>query len=146
MVPKEEVAQILDPKLRMEKGVSSEPRTSRTRGKAREVHKPAPEDGEQLAALLNVLNLPDIEVSEQDMGDLERIGHLTNAESQLVRLMEIKAETVETEKWNHDAAVQLVALAQSRNEIPFGKREELFNLRPTGEDPSVVDALNAVGT
>ncbi len=52
------------------------------------------------------------------------------------RLVDIETERVESSKWNHDAAVQLISLTQSGKRIPFGTRLDLFDLNPTASQRS----------
>jgi hypothetical protein len=93
-----------------------------------------PEDQDRLAAMMkDIIDVPDI-LSEQDVRDLEQIADLTHAEGELVRLMGIEAETVETEKWNHDAVAELLTLSLAQKKIPFGERDNLFDLQLTADD------------
>jgi hypothetical protein len=86
---------------------------------------------EQLASILDELEIPDITPTKVDMDDLELIDNLTQAQSELERLIDIEAEIVNNSKWNHDAAEALIALSSKAKRIPFGTRAELFDLRPT---------------
>jgi hypothetical protein len=101
---------------------------------------------DDLTEQLHVMYLPDIPLSAQDKADLDHICHLTNAEAQLVRLMGNEVETVNTEKWNHDAAVQLINLTKSLKGkgIPFSRREDMFDLQPTATDQTVAEVPGSI--
>lgn len=86
--------------------------------------------------LAKQIGLPDsIELSAVDIQDLEHIDHITQLESQIMRMGGNEADVVETEKWNVDVVQQLLSLSLTEKRIPFGKRDELFDLRPTFDDP-----------
>lgn len=104
-------------------------------GKRRQVPKLPQERLDHLVQLAKDLGTPYVQLSAADIDDLQRIDQLTQAESQIERLKEIEGQTVETEKWNHDCVVELLSLSLTQHEIPFGRREELFDLLPTADDP-----------
>jgi hypothetical protein len=106
-------------------------RKGKGKGKVEPTPTPTPEEMSRLQTLLAEMNIPDIKLSEVDRQDLEHIDKLTQTQLQLERLKDIEAEIVETEKWNHDAAKDLLDLALKENRIPLPTRSELFDLRPT---------------
>jgi hypothetical protein len=85
------------------------------------------------------LGIPLVDLSKEDIEELEHIDVLTQTQNQIERLVSIEAQTVDTEKWNKDAVEQLLSIALAQKGIPFGKREELFDLRPTADDPAPMD-------
>lgn len=68
------------------------------------------------------------------MDDLEQIEQLTQIQSQLERLKDIKGEIVESERWNHEAAKELLKLALKTGHIPFESCANAFDLHPTAND------------
>jgi len=123
----EDVLDVLYPPVNTDTATSASAQTSST------VPNLTPDDVKALTEQLHVMYLPDIVLSAEDKADLDHICHLTNAEAQLIRLMGNEVETVNTDKWNHDASVQLISLTKSLKgkEIPFSRRADLFDLQPT---------------
>ena len=111
--------------------------TQKGKGKCesgRLVSAPPKEQLDHLSGLASTLGLPDITMSDKDVEDLDQIDQLTVAQAQIEHLIDLEKETVEREKWNHDVVEELIALSLAREEIPFDKRADLFDLRPTAED------------
>jgi hypothetical protein len=65
---------------------------------------PSKERLDHLSGLASTLGLPDITMSDKDVEDMDQIDQLTVAQAQIERLINLENETVEREKWNHDAA------------------------------------------
>ena len=76
-----------------------------------------------------------MELSAADREDMGYIDDLTQSQIQIMRMWDKEAELVETEKWNVNVVEQLLSLLLTAKWIPSGKQEELFNLRPTLNDP-----------
>jgi hypothetical protein len=128
-----EMDRLLDPALRGaggKKNGNGNP-DRKGKGKVDPPPTPTPEEMSRLQGLLEEMNIPDIELSEVDRQDLEHIDKLTQTQLQMERLKDIEAEIVETEKWNHDAARDLLDLVLKEKRIPLQTRSELFDLRPT---------------
>jgi len=80
------------------------------------------------------LGYPEIKPEEEDfLDDLDLYNQITQGQAEVERLSDIETEILETQMWNHDAGVQLLNVALGANDIPFGTRAELFNLKPTAE-------------
>jgi hypothetical protein len=132
----EELGRILDPATRSKpvkaavKVGNSGLRRKRTRPTS------SAEMLERVTVLAKQIGMPDIHLSEADIMDLEHIDHITQMEIQIMRMAGNEAEMVETEKWNTDVVQQLLNLSLTEKQIPFGKRDKLFDLRPTFDDPS----------
>src|SRR5258705_10669033 len=86
---------------------------------------------DELTALADTLHLSERILEETAIDKLDHFNQLTKAQAQIERLVDIETERVESSKWNHDAAVQLILLTQSGKRIPFGTRLDLFDLNPT---------------
>src|SRR5258708_9702336 len=91
---------------------------------------------DELAALADTLHLSERILEETAIDKLDHFNQLTKAQAQIERLVDIETERVESSKWNHDAAVQLISLTQSGKRIPFGTTLDLFDLNPTASQPS----------
>ena len=91
---------------------------------------------DELAALADTLHLSERILEETAIDKLDHFNQLTKAQAQIERLVDIETERVESSKWNHDAAVQLISLTQSGKRIPFGTRLDLFDLNPTASQRS----------
>ncbi len=91
---------------------------------------------DELAALADTLHLSKSILEGATIDKLDQLHQLTKAQAQIERLVDIETETVESSKWNHDAAVQLISLTQSGKRIPFGTRLDLFDLNPTASQRS----------
>ena len=133
-IPFRDIERILDPALRIGK-VKNEPQAGNS-GKGKTLHKKTQDQVDRLALLLEELGIPDIKPSKEDEQDLEHINQLAQAQIQLERLMDIEAEIVDTQRWNHDASKGLLNLALVGKRIPFETRSEIFDLRPTANYPS----------
>jgi hypothetical protein len=66
--------------------------------------------------------------------DLTEFDKITLAQAQVEQIKEFEAEIVETEKWNHDASVDLLTLATTLQKIPYGTYDELFDARPSANE------------
>jgi hypothetical protein len=131
-----ELSRVLDPVSRTVQEISKPGKApSRKHGKGRRAPTRTQERLDYLQELALEVGLHRSPLTDQDIEDLERIDLLTHAESQIERLKDIEVENVETGKWNHDCSVELIALALAKNSMPFGSREELYDLRPTADDP-----------
>jgi hypothetical protein len=125
------IAAVLDPLLRTDQAaeVPSEGSESRIPKQVRIG------STKELFQLSKDLGYPDIGPEEEElMDDLDLFNQITQGQAELERLSDIEAEILETQKWNYDAAVQLLNVAVGANNIPFGTRAELFDLKPTAEE------------
>jgi hypothetical protein len=74
-------------------------------------------------------------IPEKYRVDFALYEELTRTQTQVHQLMGLEQELLESAKWNYDTSLQLIRLATLRDEIPFGTRSELFDLKPTALDP-----------
>lgn len=94
----------------------------------------------EVQAILEVYGKEPLPQSHMEKSKL--INDLVQAEGKLVQMMEKEAEIIETEKWNHDAVVQLMNLATIQKRIPFDPREVLFDLHPTAKSYTEPSSTN----
>jgi hypothetical protein len=78
---------------------------------ARRERKRTQEQLDHLAELMGEIGLADVEISKDDIKDLEHIQEVARTQSQLERLKDIEAEIVETQRWNFQASKALLELA-----------------------------------
>lgn len=90
-----------------------------------------PDRLEGLALDLNLIS-PDVPLlSPEDRHDLALLDKLNQAQTRIEQVIGLESEIATTAKWNFDAVSELLNLATRKSEIPFGARDELFDLEPT---------------
>jgi len=127
-----EIGQILDPALHVDEVEKKAPAQKGKEGTNR-----SKVELQYLVDLLDEMGISDVLPSKADIKDLESIDQLTQTEIKLERLMDMEAEIVETQIWNHDAAQDLIDLSLKGNCIPFETCPEMFDLHPTANNESI---------
>ena len=105
--------------------------------------KTATEDAvlERLAHNLDLITPQSPFLSEDDRHDLALFDLLVRAQARIQQAIGVESEIVETEKWNFDAIKELLELTHITSSIPFGKRTDLFDLKPMCGDPSTAETV-----
>jgi hypothetical protein len=70
-------------------------------------------------------------LSAEDRQDLALLDQLMQSQSRLQQVLGLETEIVVKEKWNFDAVVQLLDLANNISDIPFASGTELLALEPS---------------
>ena len=71
---------------------------------------------------------------DRTSGVHEALTEIGNLKERLQSLIAIEQEIVESETWNFDASILLSILADRLGKIPFDIPDNLYDLKPTGED------------
>jgi hypothetical protein len=70
-------------------------------------------------------------LSAEDRQDLALLDQLTQSQCRLQQVLGLETEIAATEKWNFDAVIQLLELADKISDIPFASGTELLDLDPS---------------
>ena len=84
-----------------------------------------------LALQLDLISPETPLLSEEDRHDLALLDSLTQTHTRVQQVLGLETEIMVTERWNFEAARELLKLANNISSIPFGTRTELFDLEPT---------------
>jgi hypothetical protein len=84
-------------------------------------------------------------LSAEDRQDLALLDQLTQSQSRLQQVLGLETEIAVTEKWNFDAVVQLLDLANNISDIPFASGTELLALEPSSAAESGPPGMSSKG-
>jgi hypothetical protein len=100
---------------------------------AEEVQQPPPTSGDEVIwnRLAKALEIDHQALSDDDKVDLMTFELLNQSQARVERLIGLEVEKTESETWNYEAAVQMLALTQSLGKMPFGPASEILDLQPT---------------